>query len=251
MKKANPPLYNQTYVNIGQGPTVILLHGLFGNFGMWRPTVDALKDNFHVVVPRLPLFDLPIHHTNVKYLVRVLHEFIEWNQFEDVTLVGHEMGGQLALMFAYTHPAIVSRLVLSGSAGLFESSPFDEATPSEFSDYDFIQEKVSEAFYEPQEEAVGFADEIYAAVQNIPKRLTIGSFIKSSKQNSVTFFLNKLDHPTLLVWGLEDKITPPEVAMHFHDFLQNSEIRFIEECGHLPMVEKPEFFNAHLLSFLS
>jgi pimeloyl-ACP methyl ester carboxylesterase len=238
-------------VNTGHGPAVILLHGLFGNFGMWQKTVEVLKENFHVVVPRLPIFDLPIQNTNVKYLVRVLHEFIEWHQLEDIILVGHAMGGQVALMYTYTHPTNVAKLVLSGSAGLFENSPFDEATSSEFTDYDFVQEKVSEAFYEPQKEVIGFVDEIYATVQNIPKRLTLGSFIKSSKQSSVTFFLNKLDHPTLLIWGLEDKITPPEVAMHFHDFLQNSEIRFIDECGHMPMVEKPDLFNAHLLSFLS
>jgi pimeloyl-ACP methyl ester carboxylesterase len=251
MKKANPPLYNQTYVNTGHGPTVILLHGLFGNFGMWQKTVEVLTENFHVVVPRLPIFDLPVHNTNVKYLVRVLHEFIEWNNLEDVILVGHAIGGQVALMYTYTHPTTVARLILSGSAGLFENSPFDEVTPAEITDYDFIYEKVNEAFYEPKAELSGFVDEIYATVQNIPKRLTIDSLIKSSKQNSVTFFLNKLDHPTLLIWGLEDKITPPEVAMHFHDFLQNSEIRFIEECGHVPMVEKPELFNRHVLSFLT
>jgi len=250
MKKINPPLYNQTYVNTGNGPAVILLHGLFGNFGLWKKTVDALKENYRVIVPRFPIFDLPIQNTNIKYLVKVLDEFIEWNQLKNVTLVGHAIGGQVALLYTYTNPTLVEKLVLTGSAGLFENSNFDEATPSEISDYDFIQEKVREAFYEPSATPNHFVEEIYTTVQNIPKRLTIGSFIRSSKQNSVTYFLNKLDHPILLLWGLEDRITRPEVALHFHDFLQNSEIRFIERCGHVPMVENAEEFNKHLLNFL-
>ncbi|HEV8512103.1 MAG TPA: alpha/beta hydrolase, partial [Cyclobacteriaceae bacterium] len=89
MKKINAPLYNQTYVNTGNGPVVILLHGLFGNFSLWKKTVDALTDKYHVIVPRFPIFDLPVHNTNIKYLVRVLEEFIEWNELTNVTLVGH------------------------------------------------------------------------------------------------------------------------------------------------------------------
>ena len=251
MKKTNPPLYNQTYVNTGVGPMVIFLHGLFGNFGLWKKTVDALKDKYRVIVPRFPIFDLPIQNTNIKYLVKVLEEFIEWNQLTNVTLVGHAIGGQVALLYTYTHPTIVERLVLTGSAGLFENSNFDEVTPSEINDYGFIQEKVREAFYEPEVAPSHFVEEIYNTVQNIPMRLTIGSFIRSSKKNSVTYFLNKIDHPILLLWGLEDRITPPEVAMHFHDFLQNSEIKFIQRCGHVPMVENPEEFNKHLLNFLN
>ena len=94
MKKINPPLYNQTYVNTGNGPVVILLHGLFGNFGLWKKTVHALNERYHVIVPRFPIFDLPLQNTNVKYLVKVLEEFIEWNQLKNVTLVGHAIGGQ-------------------------------------------------------------------------------------------------------------------------------------------------------------
>jgi len=250
MTKLSAPIYNQTYINTGAGPVVILLHGLFGNFSLWKKTAEALADQYHVIVPRFPIFDLPIHNTNIKYLVRVLEEFIEWNQLKNVTLVGHAIGGQVALLFTYTHPTLVEKLVLTGSAGLFENSNFDEVTPSEINDYDFIQEKVREAFHEPEATPSHFVEEIYATVQNIPKRLTIGSFIRSSKRNSVTYFLNKIDHPILLLWGLEDRITPPEVAMHFHDYLQNSEIKFMEQCGHVPMVESPEEFNKHLLNFL-
>jgi 2-hydroxy-6-oxonona-2,4-dienedioate hydrolase len=251
MKKVNPPFYNQTYINVGRGPAVILLHGLFGNLGMWEKTVKALKTNHNVIVPRLPIFDLPIQHTNIRYLANVLHEFIDWNGLTDVTLVGHAIGGQVALIYTYIHPTNVDKLVLCGSTGLFENSPFDGTTPSAINDYEFVEEKVNEAFFQPHGAPRYFVDDIYATVQSIPKRLTIGSLVRSSRQSSVALLLGRLDHPTLLLWGLEDRIAPPETALLFHDLLQNSEVRFIEQCGHVPMVEKPDEFNGHVLSFLT
>jgi len=249
MKKINPPLYNQTLVNRGNGQVVILLHGLFGNYRMWSKTVEALESNYHVVVPRMPIFDLPIHNTNVKYLIKVLHDFIEWYEFKNVMLVGHAIGGQVALMYTYTHPENVSRLVLTGSSGLLDSPLSDESITTRTIDHDFVHDMVSQAFYEETPMLEYFVEEIYLTVQNIPKRLAIGSIIKSSNQNSVTHFLNKIDNPTLLLWGLEDQLSPPEIALHFHDYLRNSELKFIKECGHVPMVEQPDVYNQHLISF--
>lgn len=249
MKRTNPPLYNQVYIDTGDGPVVILLHGLFGNLALWRETVDELKTSHRVIVPRLPIFDLPVQHANVKYLVRVLHEFIEWRGLTDVALAGHALGGQVALLYAHEHPRNVQRIVLTGSAGLFDHSPFDEDV-QRVTDFDFVQKKVTEAFYEPGKVPGRLVRDIYSTVKNIPRRLTLGSVARSSRQTNVAVQLIKLDHPVLLLWGMEDKITPPEVALHFHDLLQNSEIVFIEECGHVPMLEKPEFFNRLVSSFL-
>lgn len=250
MKKQNPPIYHQTYVNTGKGPVVILLHGLFGNYKMWSKTVEALQSDFHVVVPRLPIFNLSVHNSNIKHLMKAIHDFIEWHQFSEVTIVGHAMGGQVALMYAYAHPEKVSRLVLVGSTGVLEGALSQESLKAKNINYDFVQDMVSLAFYEEPPDIEYFTEEIYLAVQNIPKRLMIGSLIKSSNQNTVTQFLNKINHPVLLLWGLEDKFSPPEIALHFHDYLRHSELKFIQSCGHVPMVEQPGLFNQHLISFL-
>lgn len=177
------PVYGQAFIDTGDGPTVILLHGLFGKVSMWKRTIEGLKKNFRVVVPRLPIFDLPAESVSIKQLSAHLHEFIEWHNLDDVCIVGHGIGGQLALAYAAEHPIKVYKIVLSSTA-------------------------------EPDAST-----------------------------------LNRLDHRVMLLWGLEDRITPPAVTFHFHDFLQNSEIRFIEKCGHLPMVEEPEKFVRHLASF--
>jgi 2-hydroxy-6-oxonona-2,4-dienedioate hydrolase len=250
MKKQTSPIHNQTYVNTGKGPVVILLHGLFGNYKMWSRTVEALQNDFQVVVPRLPIFDLSVHNSNVKYLMKVIYEFIEWHQFKDVTIVGHAMGGQVALMYTYAHPENVSKLVLVGSTGVLEGALSQESLKSKNINYDFVQDMVSRAFHEETPDMEYFTEEIYLAVQNIPKRLMIGSLIKSSNQNTVNQFLNKINQPVLLLWGLEDKFLPPETALHFHDYLRHSELKFIQSCGHVPMMEQPDLFNRHLISFL-
>jgi pimeloyl-ACP methyl ester carboxylesterase len=178
------PLYSQALIDVGHGPTVLLLHGLFGKVSMWKDVIESLKKNFRVIIPRLPILDLPAEHINVKDLTLHLHNYIQWHHLHDVHLVGHDIGGKVALQYAAEHPGNVNRIVLLG--------------------------------------------------------LHFGS---------IESILNKLDHRVMLLWGLEDRITPPEVAFHFHDFLQNSEIRFVEKCGHLPMVEEPEKFVNHLVSF--
>lgn len=250
MNDRNNLLYNQAYIDTGDGPVVILLHGLFGKLAMWKPAIETLRKNFRVIVPRLPIFELPADRTNISHLSDLLHEFIESYRLRDVNLVGHAIGGQVALCYAHDHPRNVSRIVLSGSNGLFESTDFQAATSAEVSDYNYVDEHVRSAFYNSEGAPEGLVDEIYATVQNVTKRQNISSLIQSSRQSSVEMFLNKLDHRVMLLWGLEDKITPPEVALHFHDFLQNSEVRFIEKCGHLPMIEEPEIFTKHLISFL-
>jgi pimeloyl-ACP methyl ester carboxylesterase len=243
------PLYNQAYIDIGDGAPVVLLHGLFGKVSMWKSTVDALSKHYRVIVPRLPLFELPADQSNISHLAELLNEFIEWHRLTDVNLVGHAMGGQVALSYAHDHPRNVDKIVLAGSSGMFESTDFQAATSAEVNDYNYIDEQVRSAFYRADETPETLVDEIYATIKS--KGARIGSFIESSKQNRVEMFLNRLDHRVMLLWGLEDKITPPEVALHFHDFLQNSEVRFIEKCGHLPMIEEPELFSKHLRSFFA
>jgi 2-hydroxy-6-oxonona-2,4-dienedioate hydrolase len=248
--KSNPPPFVQTYVNVGHGSPVVLLNGLFGNLSMWQPLVEHLKKDFRVIVPRLPIFDLPIQHNSMKHLTKVLHEFIEWNQLTNVTLVGHAVGGQLALFYAHHHPDKIDKLILTGSSGLIDHAPIDNTLEQKEINYDFISTKVQLAFYDRPEEAAKLAQEIYLNVRNIPQRLAISSFVRSSLQSSVSSFLSQLTMPIQLIWGLQDTVSPPEVALHFHDLLLHAEVKFIDRCGHFPMMEQTDEFNNAVSGFL-
>lgn len=231
MTVSNSNLYTQAYVNTGDGQPVILLNGLFGNVHIWKPLVEALRNNFQVIIPRIPLTNFALDDTNVKQVAQYLHEFITHHQLQNVILVGHAVGGQLALMYTHLYPANIRKLVLVSSGGLMER------TSSEVDTTHYIQsllEEPEQRFYLKE-----FANE--TATEEITQ---------TSKQFRVSTFLNKIDHPVLLVWGLQDPISPPESALHFNDLLGNSEIKFIEDCGHVPMLEKPEEFTQHVLTFL-
>lgn len=244
------PGYSQAYVDKGEGAPVILLNGLFGNLKIWAPVVEALSKEYRVIVPRLPLFDSHMSMTSIKQLVRVLHDFVEWHQLSGVTLVGHALGGQAALFYANQHPEVVDKLVLVSSSGLLDKDiTSDSGTISPFS-FDFINDKVRTAFHHPDEVATGLAKEIYQFVQDAPKRFALTSLLQSSLHSNVSSFVARLQLPVLLVWGLQDKISSPEVALHFHDLLPNSQVKFIDQCGHVPMIEKPEEFESHIKSFL-
>jgi len=242
------PMYTQAFIDTGDGPVVMLLHGLFGKVTMWKRTVESLKKNFRVIVPRLPIFDLPAERASIKQLSIHLHEFIEWYKLDDVRLVGHGIGGQLALVYASEHPRIVSKIVVSGSE-LFQNEELEEIIHANVDDNNVVDERVKSAFYNSYLAGPALVSEIRRAIGDESVRASIESLARSSSEDPLESLLNKLDHRVMLLWGLEDRITPPGVTFHFHDFLQNSEIRFIEKCGHLPMVEEPEKFVKHLASF--
>ena len=241
-------IYTQSFIDIGKGPTVILLHGLFGKVSMWKRTIESLKKNFRVIVPRLPLFDVPADQANIKKLSAHLHDFIGHHHLDDVYLVGHGIGGQLALLYASEHPGVVNKIVVSGSE-LFQSGELADIIRKDIPHNDIVDEKVKSAFYNSYLAGPALVNEIHRTIENESARANIRSLVSWTYEDSVESLLNKLDHRVMLLWGLEDRITPPGVTFHFHDFLQNSEIRFIEKCGHLPMVEEPEKFVRHLASF--
>jgi len=248
MKRLIEPRYTQTYVDMGSGHPVILLHGLFGSLAMWRSTILALQRSYRVVVPRLPLFDVPIHRASVDNLVEILHEFLDWHQLTDVTLIGTDIGGQIALCYAHQHPERVKKIVLSGSSGLFENFPPAENDLNK--DFDFVHDQVREAFYKKDLVTPNLVDRVYKTINTSSKELHITFLAQSSRKIDISKFLSRLNVPVLLVWGLQDKITPPEVALQFHDLLKFGAVKFINECGHLPMIEKPEVYIRHVEAFL-
>jgi 2-hydroxy-6-oxonona-2,4-dienedioate hydrolase len=242
------PLYNQSYIDTGVGKPIILLHGLFGNIAMWRSTINALKNQYRVVVPRLPIFEVPMHRANMNSLVEILHEFLDWNQLTDVCLIGTDMGAQLALDYAHRYEGRVKKIIISGSSGLFENSPIFEKDFNK--DYDTVKSHVSDLFYNKNMIGSAVVNKVFETVNIFSKGLKISAFSKASKENEITNFLYKLDLPVLMIWGLQGEITPPTVALHFHDLLKFGTVKFIDECGHLPMVEKPGIYNQTVLDFI-
>lgn len=93
-------------------------------------------------------------------------------------------------------------------------------------------------------------DEVYDTIQSRVKTLSLIGLARAAQRHNLADILDRITTPTLLIWGLQDTITPPEVALDFYNKLPDSSITFLEHCGHVPMMEQPQLFNEHVRKFL-
>jgi 2-hydroxy-6-oxonona-2,4-dienedioate hydrolase len=236
------------YVEEGEGEPLILLHGLFGQLSNFENLIAYFKPTHKVVVPILPLFELDILHTTVGGLAKHLYKFIETKGFNNIHLLGNSLGGHVALVHVLKHPEKIKSLILTGSSGLFENGMGD--TYPRRGDYEYIKKKTEVTFYDPKTATKELVDEIFEITRNRIKVIKTISLAKSAIRHNLGEELNNVKQPTLLIWGNNDTITPPFVAREFQRLIPNSELHFIDKCGHAPMMEQPDEFNVILDKFL-
>ena len=232
----------------GSGEPIVLLHGLFGALSNWGGVINRFKARFRVIIPLLPIYNMPLKKASVEGLANFFKGFIEFKSLENFTLMGNSLGGHVALIYVLENPAKVKKLVLTGSSGLFENS-MGGSFPKR-GNYEYIKERVEYTFYDPATITKDYIDEIFEVANNIPKVLRIIAIAKSAQRHNLANDLPLIKTKTLLVWGLNDTITPPIVAHDFNRLLSNSKLRFIDKCCHAPMMERPEDFNNILEEFL-
>jgi pimeloyl-ACP methyl ester carboxylesterase len=237
------------YVEAGKGETLVLLHGLMGELSNWEPVIDYFKDHYHVLVPILPIYELPILTLGVKSLSKYVHRFLKFKKLGQVVLIGNSLGGHVGLVFTAAHQEYVKALVLTGSSGLYENA-FGGSFPRRES-YDYIKEKVEFTFYDPATATKDLVDEVFKTVNERSKVIRILALAKSAIRHNMSKELSRITIPVSLIWGKQDKVTPPEVADEFHQLLPNSELNWVDQCGHAPMMERPEVFNGFLEKFLN
>lgn len=236
------------YVEEGTGEPLVLLHGLFGALSNFTDLIEYFRQHYKVVVPILPLLEMDILHTSVGGLAKFVHRFLEAKDLNDVHLLGNSLGGHVALVHTLKHPERVRSLILTGSSGLFENGMGDSYPKR--GDREYIRKKTELTFYDPKTATEELVDEVYSITNNRIKAIKIIALAKSAIRNNLGDELNQIKQPTLLIWGNNDIITPPFVAQEFHKLIPNSELHFVDKCGHAPMMEVPAEFNAILHKFL-
>ena len=237
------------YIEVGEGEPLLLLHGLFGALSNFQDLIEYFRNNYKVVVPILPLFELDILHTSVGGLERFLYRFIEARGYRDIHLLGNSLGGHVGLVHVLKHPEKIKSLILTGSSGLFENGMGD--TYPKRGDYEYIKKKTQLTFYDPKMASKELVDEVYEIVNSRIKVIKIIALAKSAIRNNLGEELSNIKQPTLLVWGNNDTITPPFVGKEFNKLIPNSELHFLDKCGHAPMMEVPDEFNRILDKFLT
>lgn len=230
------------------GKPIILLHGLMGGIDNFGEMVDIISTKYKVYGLDLKLFEGIKLKVSVKALSDYLYEFMNHLNLESTTLIGNSMGGHIGLIFAKKNPKMVESLILTGSSGLYENSMGDSFPRR--GDKDYIRMKTEEVFYNPKVATDELVDNVFEIATNRIKVLKLLGYAKSAIRHNMSKDLPNLKTPTCLIWGAEDKVTPPHVAEEFHNLLPNSELNWIPLCGHAPMWEHPKKFSEIVIKFL-
>ena len=240
---------NFKYVEAGKGPAIIILHGLMGTLSNFEDTFNHFsKNGYTVLIPELPLYSLPLLKTNVKHLTEFLKDFIEHKKIDTATLLGNSLGGHIALYFTKHYQEKVTALVLTGSSGLYEKAMGD-SFPKRGS-YEYIEQKTKGVFYDPAIGTKEMVDDVFKIVNDRSSVIRTLSIAKSAIRHNMGKDLPKMQTPTCIIWGKNDNVTPPEVAEEFNTLLPDSELFWIDKCGHAAMMEQPEEFNSLLHNWL-
>ncbi len=237
------------YIEVGEGTPMIILHGLMGGLSNFEGVTNYFPEKgYKVLVPELPIYTMPMLKTNVKNFAKYLEQFIEYKGLKDVILLGNSLGGHIGLLHTKLYPEVVKALVITGSSGLYESAMGD-GYPKR-GDYEFIKKKAQDVFYDPAVATKEIVDEVFATVNDRMKLVKTLAIAKSAIRHNMSKDLPQMHTPTCIIWGENDSVTPPNVAREFHELLPDSDLFWIEKCGHAPMMEKSQEFNRILEEFL-
>ncbi|NCP22500.1 MAG: alpha/beta hydrolase [Flavobacteriales bacterium CG03_land_8_20_14_0_80_35_15] len=237
------------YLEAGEGTPIIILHGIMGTLSNFNGVYNYFpKKGYRILIPELPLYTLPLLRTNVKNLALFVKKFAKFKNLENYILLGNSLGGHIALYFSKLYPENVLGMVLTGSSGLYENS-MGESYPKR-GNYEYIKAKAEEVFYDPKIASKEIVDEVFETVNNRIKLIKTLAIAKSAIRHNMAKDLPLMTMPTCLIWGKNDKVTPPNVATEFNNLLPNSDLYWIDKCGHAPMMEHPDAFNTLLEQWL-
>lgn len=233
----------------GEGEPVVLLHGLMGRMDHWEETLDSLSHLCRPIALSLPLIEEDLPEASIEEVGRYVVRFLDAIDIPRAVIGGNSLGGHVALEIALTHRERVSGLVLTGSSGLFERG-FTRGVPHRPSEA-YVRQKMEEVVFDPRLITPEWVESIRRVVTTHASVIRVLRFAKAAKRHNIEDRLATIDVPTLLVWGRDDRITPPEVAERFHALLPDSRLAFVASCGHAPMLEQAEAFSATVAEWLA
>ncbi len=248
--------------HMGEGPLVVLLHGIGGNRTNWRDQLAAFAARFHAVAwdargyGLSDDYDGPLTYRDFcDDLLRVLDHF----KADKAHLVGLSMGASIIQDFYAQHPHRVASMVLADTRPGFEAA-FDPVAREEFlrlrlhplregKEPADIAPAVARSLMDPSA-----GEAVYARLVESMQALHKASYMKAIEARGTwqpTFVPSTVTVPTLVVVGADDRLTPPAMAKSIADAIPNARLAVIPAAGHLSNIEQPESFNEIVLAFLA
>src|SRR5580704_17638060 len=242
---------NIHYFEVGQGPTVILLHGLGGAKEFWLANIGALASKYHVYAIDQIGFgqsDKPLLDYRIATFTDFLYGFMQAEKIAKAAMVGNSFGGWIALDFAVQHPEMVDKLVLVDAAGLPWQGPLPDLNPSTIAGWRTLIELV---FYNKKMESdEGVMQAFTQHMRNYDGytiQRTVANFAQPQFEHGK---LASIHAATLVAWGRQDELIPLASGEKLRDGIAGAKLLVFEHCGHVPQIEKPAEFNQALLEFL-
>ncbi len=233
-------------MEFGEGVPFVFLHGLVGINEHWLGVVRRVSDRIRCVLLEVPLLELRGDDCCIQGVSAMVARFVREQLRTPSVLVGSSFGGHVALRLGVYDPDLVRGLVLVGSSGLGEK-PI--GGPRVKRTREWMEETIAELFFDRSKMPAGDVDRAWGELSERTKAKRLFRLSRSVFADSMGDRLSSIRAPTLVLWGREDQITPPEAAEQFASEIPGAELVWIDECGHAPMIEKPEEFSRALLAF--
>ncbi len=233
---------------MGEGPPLVVLNGLLGLNKHWFPTLAPLANRVESLLIQPPILEMRGKGATVPGVVSLVISCLESLLEGPVMIMGNSLGGHIALRIAHARPDLVSSMVLIGSSGLLERG-FEKGvrhTPTP----DWIRTKVRELFYSEKSILPGMVEMAYEELSRRPAARAFVKLGRSAKVDHLGPILHEIETPTQLIWGMQDIVTPPDVARQFERELPDARLTWLDECGHAPHIEYPDRVREILTDFI-
>ena len=256
--------YNVRYLEYDTNPAtsqrdrvVVLLHGIGASAERWGYVVPHLSEKYRLLVPDIIGFgysDKPTVEYTMDFFVQFFEDFLGELKVERLSIIGSSFGGYLASCFTMKNSKNVKKLVLAAPAGTMRSSTRA------------LDQYIMAALYPTYENSIrAFKDMVYEpsvvteeTIRDFMNRMRLpnakyafmSTLLAMRDHRHLSGTISKINVPTLLVWGEDDKMIPLENAQEYKE-IPNSRITVMKNCGHTPFVEKPVEFSNLILEFLS
>lgn len=250
MQGTDVDLYYEVH---GEGEPIVFVHGWMDDCTLWNAQVEYFSKKYKVIIydhRGHGRSDKPKDEYSIQTLANDLHSLLQVLDLEQVTLVGHSMGGMAALQFVLDHPDNVSKLVLIGATAKTSRSlrVFVWILRHLIPYQAFAKGSIKFKCYEPPSEPV--INAIIECALMTPKHAAFACFTEYTKHYDLRDKVASIKVPTLIVVGAQDKSTPPEMSRYLHNHIEGSQLEIIPDCGHMAHIEKPDELNEVIAEFI-
>lgn len=264
------------YVDIGNGPPIVLVHGLLGSSESWAGQIERLSERHRVIAPDLfghGRSDKPSGDYSLSSHAATIRDLLEHLNIESAPMVGHSLGGGIVMQTVYLFPGLVERLVLVSSGGLgTEVSLLLKAATLPGSELvlpvlasDWVRKNAESVIEQlnkwglPIRPGASMA-ETWRSFKSVSDRQTREAFLASTRAvvgprgqtvSAKQHFAKFESIPSLLIWGSKDRMIPASHADNIRREVPNSRVEIFSDVGHFPQLDEPDLFFRVLDEFLT